>query len=202
MNSTNINIFTVFKSSILTVLAALLVSSLIQLNFPTLQEIGESITTVWVERQMNLEAPQHRNLLKQGWTYYSLGRLEKAKALMEKVYKEDGSISALYCLGLIDLRYRRFDDSIAKLETVISASPEHVPTMMALGESYFQQRYYGRSKNLFEKAVECEPTNTKARIWLGRTYINLNETDKAREVLGTVNSGPEAGEAAALLKNI
>ncbi len=201
MNSAKIN-FLNLRASFLIILTAMLVSFLLQINFPTLQEMRNNLTSVWVERQMDLTGGKGSTLVQDGWTYFQLGQLAKAKALMEKAFAEDNSISALYCLGLIDLKYRRFDDSIVKLEKVSAFSPNHVPTMMALGESYFQLGYFGRSKELFEKAVKHEPTSTKARLWLGRTYINLNETIKARQVLNTVNSGPEAQEAAALIKNI
>jgi thioredoxin-like negative regulator of GroEL len=50
--------------------------------------------------------------------------------------------------------------------------------------------------------VQLEPTDEAARLWLGKTYINLNKTEKARSVLETVTHGQESMEAAALLKNI
>ncbi|HWI54593.1 MAG TPA: tetratricopeptide repeat protein [Desulfobacteria bacterium] len=202
MNSAGNKIFTMFRISVLTILAALFVSNLLQLNIPTVQEARDGLTLALVERQMELAGENSDNLVQRGWSYYQLGRFTKAKAIMEKAYAEDNSTSALYCLGLIDLKYRRLEDGIAKLEKVLTLSPNHVPTMMALGESYFQQRYYGRSEVLFEKAVQNEPTSAKARLWLGRTYLNTNETSKARQVLSTVNTGPEGREAAALVKNI
>lgn len=202
MESSKINAFFIFRILVLTLFASLLVSSFLQLNFPTLKETENSINTVWIKRQMDITGNNNARLVQHGWTYYQLGLFSEAKALMERAYEVDNSISALYGLGLIDLKYRRLGEGITKLEKVSEFSPNHVPTLMALGESYYQQHYYVRAKDLFEKAVNCEPTSTKARLWLGRTYINLDEITKARQVLSTVNSGPEAQEAVALVKNI
>lgn len=199
---TDVKTLGLIRTSLLTLIVIFIVSSLLQTDIPTLQGLRENVTSTWIEGRLEMNNGGGEQLLRDGWTYYNLGQYDKAKALMEKSLEYDNNISALYCLGMIDLKYHRYDQGIEKLEQVNSRSPKHLPTLMELGRTYFQQRYYKKSKNLFEKAVNNEPTNAGARLWLGKTYIQLNDTDNAREVLGTVTSGQEAAEAALLIKNL
>lgn len=199
---TNVKTLGLIRTSLLTFILISVVSALFQADLPTLQGLRENLTLSWIEDRLEMNIPSREQLLKDGWTYYNLGRYDKAKKLMEKSLEYDNNISALYCLGLIDLKYHRYDEGIEKLELVNSRSPEHIPTLMELGRTYFHRCYYKKSKDFFKKAVSTEPTNAGARLWLGKTYIQLNDSENAREVLGTVTSGQEAAEAAMLIKNL
>lgn len=199
---TNVKSSGLIRTCLFSLILIILVSVLLQAQMPTIQGLGENVALFWIERHLEMDNPTGEQLLKDGWTYYNLGRYDLAKPLMEKSLLNENNISALYCLGLIDLKYHRYDDGIQKLTMVNSRSPEHVPTLMELGKAYYNKRYYKKSQKCFEQAVTAEPTYSGARLWLGKTYIQLGKEENAREVLGTVTSGQEANEAALLIKTL
>lgn len=201
MRYAGINYFAFLKAAFLIISFFFIVSTLLQLNFPSLNNIENHIVSSMVERQLKLQ-PANDDIIKQGWVYYNLGQYDIAGTLMEKAFQTDDNISALYCLGLIDLKNGRTEEGIIKLERVQALSPDHIPTLMTLGKTYFEQRYFGRSRRIFEKVVQTDPTSEEARLWLGKTYVNLNDNDHAREILSTVTRGQEAMEATAILRNI
>ena len=173
---------------------------LIQSDIPTIQEIEQYVKTSFIQSQLELRKPNKEDHVQQGWIYYNFGQLEKARVVMEKAWQSDKDISALYCLGLIDIRYRHYDDGIAKLEKVAVFSPQHTLTLIALGKTYYQQRYYGKARDVLVRTIEIEPTNEEARLWLGKAYLKLNQNQKAVDMLETVTNGQESVEAAALIK--
>ncbi len=183
-------------------LLSILLGTLIQLDLPTVQDIRENLIHRVVERQLQLQTSKEEDLLKEGWIYFNIGEYEKAKMVMEKVAGQDRNTSALYCLGLIDMKYRRWEDARTRLELVTEKSPGHAASRVNLGKAYFQLRYYGQAGSQFEEAVHIEPTDEEARLWLGKTYLKLNEVDLAVNMLETVTHGKEAVEAAALMKNL
>lgn len=199
---TNLKSLGLIRTGLLTFILISFISALLQAEMPTFQKLRENVSSSWIEHCLEINDPSGEQLLKNGWAYYNLGRYDKAKILMEKSLEYDNNISALYCLGMIDLKYHRYEEGLDKLKQVNSRSPEHLPTLMELGRTYFHQHYYKKSKDFFEKAVSVEPTNSGARLWLGRTYVQLDDPEKALEVLGTVTSGKEAAEAALLIKKL
>ena len=190
------------KIAIFTVLFIFLMGAIIQLDLPTFDEVGDSIRTMIAERQIRLDAVDKENFLRQGWVYYNLGQYDKAEQVMLIAAAEDDNISAIYCLGLIDMQYQRYDSAISRLKTVADKSPRHEGTRVALGKAFFQLRYYGRASDELEKAIQIEPTNEEARLWLGKTYLKLNKTDFAISMLDTITHGREAVEATALVKSL
>ncbi|MCL5935170.1 MAG: tetratricopeptide repeat protein [Firmicutes bacterium] len=192
----------ILKIIILTGLCGLLVVLAIQIDLPTLQNLADRVQLKIVEHQLENGAFSQEELLKEGWLYYNLGQYEKARQYMEQAAAGDTNISAFYCLGLIDMKYRQYENAITKFKIVAAKSPKHAATRIALGQAYYQLRYWGQAAREFEHVVQLEPTDEAARLWLGKTYISLNQPEKAKVVLETVTHGRESMEAAALLKNL
>jgi tetratricopeptide (TPR) repeat protein len=191
----------ILKKLMLTGLCGLLIVLVAHLDLPAFQDLTDSIQLKFVERQFEAGIFDEQELLREGWLYYNLGKYEKARQLMEQV-KGEANISAIYCLGLIDMKYRQFANAAVKFNIVTDKSPGHVASRVVLGQAYYQLQYWRQAAQEFEQAVELEPTNETARFWLGKTYISLNQTEKARSVLETVTHGQESVKAAALLKEI
>lgn len=202
MESRSLRGTSILKIVILTGLCGLLIVLAIQIDLPTFQDLAERVQAKFMENQLKKGAFSQEELLKEGWLYYNLGQYEKARQFMEQAAAGDTNISAFYCLGLIDMKYRQYENAIVKFKIVASKSPKHTATRIVLGQAYYGLRYWGLAAREFEQAVQLEPTDEAARLWLGKTYINLNKTEKARSVLETVTNGQESMEAAALLKNI
>ncbi len=180
----------------------LVVFTLIQFELPSIQYIGQTLRNRIVERQMVMEGSGEEAVLKQGWVYFNLGKYDEARKVMEEAVMKDGNISALYCLGLIDMEYGQYEEAVARLEKVAAASPRHTATRINLGKAYFRLRYFRKAGENLEKAVETDPASEEARLLLAKTYITLNKKDAALALLETVNHGREAREAALLMKNL
>lgn len=189
------------RKLILGILFLMIFALMFQLDIPTLQTLPSGIVNQLVERQLQLYYDD-QDLVEQGWMYYNLGQYQQAQKFMNVAYKKDNNLSALYCLGLIDLKYRKFEDGIDKLDIVAQKSPEHTPTKVALGKAYFNLHYYIEAKKEFKQAVKLDPANEDARLWLGKTYLKLNNTELALNILETVLDGEKNKEASALIKNL
>lgn len=202
MESPSVGGTRVLKAVWLTGLCSILVALAIQIEVPTFYEIGESIRLKFAERQLANSPLGQEELLKAGWLYFNLEQYEKAAQYMEKVVAAEENVSAFYCLGLIDMKNRQYESAISRFKMVAAKSPGHEGCRMALGQAYYQLHYWGQAREEFERAVKLEPTDQSARLWLGRTYTNLNQPEKASAILETISHGRESLEAAALLKNI
>ena len=202
MESPIIRGVSLLKSIILTGLCGMLIVLAIQLDLPTFRDLLDGVQLRFMEHQLETGAFSQEELLKEGWLYYNLGQYEKARQLLEQTVAVDPNISAFYCLGLIDMKYRQYEKAITKFKIVAAKSPKHAATRISLGQAYYQQRYWGLAAQEFELAVSLEPTDEAARLWLGKTYVKLNQMDKAKSILETVTHGQESVEAAALLKDI
>ncbi len=179
----------------------ILAGVMIQLDIPAFQGVWRILANSFVERQLEIQESRE-DRLKQGWVLYHLGEYARARDIMERIAHEEENISAIYCLGLINLKFRQYGEGVARLETVAQKSPEHVPTRIILGKTYYQLRYYGKARARLEEAVKLDETNGEARLWLGKTYLRLNKRDQALGVLKTVRDGGVALEAAALVRKL
>lgn len=187
---------------VMTILLIVLVWSMLQLDMPTVGVLAEHFKITMMERQFELQTHNREDLIRQGWVYYNMGEYEKASVIMTKVAQEEQNISALYCLGLIDLLSGRYEKAVDMLKVVAVRSPEHTETRIALGKAYYELRYYRQAYTNFKQAASLEPTNEQAKLWLGKTYLKLDQKDLARQTLQSVTHGRESLEAAALLKKL
>lgn len=174
----------------------------IQIKIPSMNDEVSAFNKSLAIRQMEMEKPTDETLLKDGWVYFNMGEWKKAKEIMNNLYDKNKNLSALYCLGLIDLKNMNTTDGILKLEDVLKRSPEHAPTLENLAKVYYDQKYYIRTSSLLEKLVEIEPTNTEARLLLGKTYIKLNKKEEAAKIFKFIINSTNSSEAVALLRTI
>jgi tetratricopeptide (TPR) repeat protein len=137
---------------------------LIQVGIPTAQELQTAVINNYIEGQIASKKNQEADMIKMGWIYYNLGQYDKSRQLMKGV-AQNGSLSAIYCLGLIDINCRLFDEGILKLEKVIAKSPDYFPARLALGKAYFELGYYSKAVEHIEKAIMIEPDNKEAKYW-------------------------------------
>jgi len=143
-----------------------LLALFLQVNIPEWAEITKQGYLFFTERQLGLSPQKTDEMVKTGWVYYQLGRYSKAKETMEKVLRDRTDISALYCLGLIDLKTENYEAGISKLEIVKQESPFHLPTIMALGQAYFSRGEMEKATKCFARILEIQPENPEARRWL------------------------------------
>jgi len=202
LESSSLRGMVLLRSLALTGLCGLLIIFAIQLDVPTFEDLLDRVQLKFVEHQLETSEFNQEELLKEGWLYYKLGQYEKARQFMEQAIADDKNISAYYCLGLIDMEYRQFENAITKFNIVAAKSPSHVDTRLSLGQAYYRLHYWGQAAQEFEQAMQLEPEHEAARLWLGKTYLSLNQKERAKSILETVTHGQESMEAAVLLKSI
>jgi len=190
------------RSLLLTILFIILVWSMLQLEMPTVSALAEHLKTTMVERQFQMQTHSQEDLIRQGWVYYNMAQYDKAYGIMTKVIQDEQNISALYCLGLIDLLSGRYEKAVDMLKVVAARSPEHTETRIALGKAYYELKYFRQAITNFKQAASLEPTNEEVKLWLGKTYLKLDQKDLARQNLQSVTHGRESLDAAALLKKL
>ena len=88
---------------------------------------------------------------------------------------EPGEFRWAYFLGHVERSEGRFGVSSGHFEDALALRPEHVPTLVWLGENAFDQHLLGRARDRFGAALAIDPGCIKARAGLARTALERGE---------------------------
>ncbi|MBR9998851.1 MAG: tetratricopeptide repeat protein [Cyclobacteriaceae bacterium] len=77
---------------------------------------------------------------------------------------------------------------IMMLRQILEEDPGNEMAIYNLGTLSIQSGQYDRSKEYFEELVRLNPKNLQAQFYLGLSYFELNEKDKARKQFELVKS--------------
>lgn len=126
---------------------------------------------------------QEELLYKRGYTYYQLGRYEKAKeSLQESVYYEGQfAAKAHYHLGLIAYQKDNYNESLSHFRDSDS-DPEIAPyTTSYIAAIYFKQNRYTELIQFLEKRPEVSSGNPTfaTALYLGESYYFIRNYAKA-----------------------
>lgn len=174
----------------------------LQIDFPNPAELAKGFNQFFIREQISLSAKKDEPSLKEGWLYYNMGDYKAARKVMEQIARSEQDASALYCLSLMDIKEGKTEEGISKLEALHQKSPQHTPTIFALADAYYGERYYIQSMSLLEKLLEYEPANQQARLLLGKSYVKTGQKEAAARIFKTVSGETEAREAIALLRTL
>ncbi len=72
------------------------------------------------------------------------------------------------------------------LQAVLSARPNHVDSLHALGMVYFDLENYRKAKEMFENVLKLTPTRTESLYGLARTLVKLGDRRTAATKLKTL----------------
>ncbi|EGW53738.1 XrtA/PEP-CTERM system TPR-repeat protein PrsT [Candidatus Endoriftia persephonae] len=111
-------------------------------------------------------------------------RLEKAAtriAAFRKILPEH-PIGA-YFSGLHHFMVEEYEAAEGELKQVISASPDHLPTLLLLGSVHFARQNYEQANAYLSQYVNKVPNHLQARKLLGMTRLKLNQHESALEAL-------------------
>lgn len=101
--------------------------------------------------EQNRSALEARALIK-------AGRTRDAEILLRQVLSDDPTnISALYLLGVIQLRQDQLVSARRSFEQVLQAAPQHAPSLNNIAVILFRQRQFGASLSFYDQALSAAP---------------------------------------------
>lgn len=127
--------------------------------------------------------------------YYSLmlclvqsGRFEPGRAALQKALELD-PFNMLYqtSRGWLEYYAKRPRVAIEKLEEALALDPTYPELQVALGAAYEQVGSFKQAIDYMERAAAIYGNHPLVQAFLGSTYASANETDKAFEVIATLD---------------
>jgi tetratricopeptide (TPR) repeat protein len=89
-----------------------------------------------------------------------------------------------YALGVLYEKAGRFDDSIARMETILKLNPDHADALNFIGYSYVDRGIrLEEAEKLIRKALRLKPDSAHIIDSLGWLYYRQGKMDKAVETL-------------------
>lgn len=108
---------------------------------------------------------------------YNKARLEFRNALQINPLEAEG----YYQLALIDEKNQQWKGMYANLTTVESLQPNHVPTMVKLGQIYVLSGEYDEALKKADKALELKPDDLEAVLLKATIYIKQKNYGQAEQ---------------------
>ncbi len=133
----------------------------------------------------------HSNLVdlnKEGWDLYNQKNYAEAIDVFNKAIEQDPNNAAAriglgwsqYDYGLLqDNGLELFEQSIINFQKSIELNDSYVTSLRGLGNDYREIGDYNKSFEYLIKAHEKDPNDTLAYEYLGRTYVAMEEHEKA-----------------------
>lgn len=127
--------------------------------------------------------------------YYSLmlclvqsGHFEPGRAALQKALDLD-PFNMLYqtSRGWLEYYAKRPQVAIEKLEEALALDPAYPELQVALGAAYGQVGLFKHAIDYMERAAAIYGTHPLVQAFLGSTYASANETDKAFQVIATLD---------------
>ncbi len=140
-------------------------------NIPDLTPVIDYLGSHYTRRQLEITFPAvaEEKTVSYGWAYYKMGKPDMAKDIMREVLESESNISALYCLGLIELEQGSYEPAAKRLQAVLKLAPQHVPSLLNLGRAYYFSGRYSLAKQCFDSVLKEEPQNREALVWREKT---------------------------------
>ena len=131
--------------------------------------------------------PQSRTLMgKKINVLYRLGKKDEALKEIKKALEDNGNnLEALYALGHIYMKEKRYDEALFILYTAKTKPGRYAPISTHISDILYLMGNEQVKVELLN-AIEIDPTMVQARITLGHYYIDIHQYEKAKEMLEPV----------------
>lgn len=96
---------------------------------------------------------------------------QAARAYKEAIKRDPHNAARYYQLGLLLLRIESIGEAIEALENAVRFDTRNTKYLFALGESYLETDANSLAAKVFERILDIEPYNEKAKVH----YLNLKE---------------------------
>ncbi len=125
------------------------------------------------------------------------GREEEGLKLLNEQGGVEESIEGTLFLATAEKSAKRFTNAIVHYQDMLGrVKNERLKKLVHvnLGEIYFHQSLYRESLEQFLKGLEIDSTDNNLRIWIGKSYMELGEKEKARTILNEVYASDSANQ--------
>jgi predicted Zn-dependent protease len=139
-----------------------------------LDEAERRLDTLDAAHGITPEGALERGLVKAQRLEVSEAERRHLNELVQKNHPDSAGI--LEVLAKVALKQYRFPEALYSLDQLIEKDPGHVPAFVLRGRLWDAERKYDEARQDFEKAVELQPDNATARLYLADTLVKLGET--------------------------
>ncbi|MCQ2789562.1 MAG: tetratricopeptide repeat protein [bacterium] len=113
---------------------------------------------------------------------FDAGHFKKAKAIFAKIMKKDKSLELKYKMGVSMLELNELKQARSCFEAILGVNPNHVMSILKLGEVEKRDRNYAKALEYFTLALKKDPKNVTNYINVAEIYYLNQEYQKAIEV--------------------
>ncbi len=158
--------------------------------FVKLGELHKAIE--YFERTLNLNPTNTEVAISLSSLLNDIGHYREAQAVYEKTkirfdhlpYNEDPTINQdlaehHYALGLLYLRYERFEEAEYQFKTSLRLFPSHTASAMALSKCLMQTNQKQEALSLLERWIQLCPRDIELRIQRGLIYFSDKDLSAA-----------------------
>jgi len=123
-----------------------------------------------------------------GETYYYTSYKEKAAVAFDKALKYGNTLPGIYVLsGTIAFESNEFVKAEKIFKTGVKKYPDNANLWLNLGNTEGALKKYPDALKAFEEVRRIEPSNIQAIFFLGMTYKELGQMEKAQEMIDLYN---------------
>lgn len=151
------------------------------------------------EKAIHIKPDRPKPYFNLGHVRFMQGRWQEAIVLFEKSLSLRPTIQAHYNLALSHLKDGNLEAAEASFSEVLDIQPMHRAAQMALADIWRQTLRLDKAISLYERILEDDPDNERARVGRGLVLLEQGHTVEALRELVTVlrdnPSHPEANKA-------
>lgn len=123
-----------------------------------------------------------------GETYFYLNEKGRAAAAFDKALKFGNTLPGIYILrGTIAFEENKLEEAEKFFKTGVKLYPDNANLWLNLGNTAGSQKKYPEALKAFEEVRRIEPSNAQAIYYLGMTYKELGQLDKAQAMIDQYN---------------
>ena len=100
-----------------------------------------------------------------------------------------------YLMGVVAFEQQDFDQAEVYLRKILKLAPNHEPTLLLFGAVSYAQGKFEQAAYHLSKYLSAQPDNRNARKLLGRTYIALEQPERARQALAAAGDTASRDDA-------
>ncbi|MBV9267538.1 MAG: VCBS repeat-containing protein, partial [Acidobacteriaceae bacterium] len=123
-----------------------------------------------------------------GSVYLKQSKAAEARASFEQAVKLNANYpetkpNAWNNLGLLATEGGRLDDAIGYFKQALRINPDHLISLLNLGNAYRQEKRWDEARSTLEHALQVGPYNPEVNYSLGMVFAQIEQPDRAYELL-------------------